>query len=407
MKPVKPARRNWRLLLALPVVLILVLGSGAVVYAYRKPLPPITYTLAALPQPSSKDIQLNWPNYGQSAFGAVDYGVLATHGGQKAFPLASIAKVMTALVVLKEKPLQPGEQGPTITLTDQDVQIYNNYIAVNGSVAAVAAGAQISEYQALQALLLPSANNYADTLAIWSKGSVTAFNQAANDYAKELGMTTFTMTDPSGLLPETAASAHDATLLGIAALKNPVIAEIVGQQSATIPVAGRITNYNGVLGREGNIGIKTGNNDQNLGAFLFANRRTVEGKEITYVGAVMDAPNLYSALADSLPLAISGDSGFGTIEALQKSKIVATYMVPWQGSITASTTADARFFTWKTADITLKPAVSTPSESATSKQRVGSVKVTNGLDETTIDIPVTLDRAITKPSLWWRIRNIF
>ncbi len=60
-------------------------------------------------------------------------------------PIASVAKVMTAYAVLKQKPLSAGQQGPMITITAADVAIYNDYVAKDGSVAKVEQGEQISE----------------------------------------------------------------------------------------------------------------------------------------------------------------------------------------------------------------------------------------------------------------------
>ena len=148
------------------IVVIILLGVG--LFSYSRPIPGVkaVATLAAPKVGSAVD--LPWPAYGQGALAAQDYGILQTHGEQKAVPMASVAKVVTALAVLKQKPLAVGEQGPTITVNSDDVAIYNSYYTQGGSVVKVEAGEQISEYQALQALLIPSANNMADTLARWA-----------------------------------------------------------------------------------------------------------------------------------------------------------------------------------------------------------------------------------------------
>jgi D-alanyl-D-alanine carboxypeptidase (penicillin-binding protein 5/6) len=121
-----------------------------------------------------------------------------------------------------------------------DIDSYNSFVAKEGSVVGVALGEHITEYQALQALLLPSANNMADTLARWAFGSVDAYNKYANNYAKQLGLSSVRVTDPSGYDVTTVASAHDLTVLGSLAMMNPVFAEIVAQPSAKIPVQGTI-----------------------------------------------------------------------------------------------------------------------------------------------------------------------
>jgi D-alanyl-D-alanine carboxypeptidase (penicillin-binding protein 5/6) len=246
---------------------------------------------------------LPWPSYGEAAVGAVGYGVLATHGSQTPVPTASVAKVMTALAVLKKMPLESGEQGPIITITQEDQSLYDYYQAQNGSLAAVEVGEEITEYEALEALLLPSANNMADTLANWAFGSVDAYSDYANELAKSLGMTQSDFADASGFSPATVSTAEDLVKLGEAALQNPVIAEIVAKESAVIPVAGMVTNTNRLLGRNGINGIKTGNTDQAGGVFMGSRPATLpNGQTIQLVSVVMSAPSITSALIDSVPV---------------------------------------------------------------------------------------------------------
>src|SRR5437870_8254071 len=62
-----------------------------------------------------------WPAYGQAAFVQTGQSQVQTGPNQHAAPIASVAKVMTAYLVLRDHPLRPGEGGPTITLTEADV----------------------------------------------------------------------------------------------------------------------------------------------------------------------------------------------------------------------------------------------------------------------------------------------
>src|SRR3954452_4217511 len=100
-----------------------------------------------------------WPPDGQAAF--IRTGESEVHVGpnQHAAPIASVAKVMTAYLVLRDHPLELGQDGPTITLTDADVADTDRRRRQEESVVSVAAGERLTELQALQALLLPSANN--------------------------------------------------------------------------------------------------------------------------------------------------------------------------------------------------------------------------------------------------------
>src|SRR5207302_547813 len=89
------------------------------------------------------------------------HGLQQTSTNQHAAAIASIAKVMTAYLVLRDHRLRLGQDGPTITLTDDDVADTDRRRGQRESVVSIAAGEQLTERQALQALLLPSANNIA------------------------------------------------------------------------------------------------------------------------------------------------------------------------------------------------------------------------------------------------------
>jgi len=80
-------------------------------------------------------------------------------------PIASVTKVMTALVVLQTIRCSPGEEGPAITMTAADVGAYEAGVRVGRSELRVAVGETLTEHQALEALLVGSANNVADALA--------------------------------------------------------------------------------------------------------------------------------------------------------------------------------------------------------------------------------------------------
>ncbi len=166
------------------------------------------------------------------------------HAGpnQHAAAIASVAKVMTAYLVLRDHPLRLGEDGPTITLTDADVADTDRRRGQQESVVSVAAGEQLTERQALQALLLPSANNIAAVLARWDAGSEDRFVARMNAAARSLGMTHTRYTDPSGYDDATVSTAADQVRIVDRAMRLPVFASIVATPSATLPVAGTVHN---------------------------------------------------------------------------------------------------------------------------------------------------------------------
>jgi D-alanyl-D-alanine carboxypeptidase (penicillin-binding protein 5/6) len=265
------------------------------------------------PEPQGKIITpILWPGYGQSAYGELNSGVLAvSDDAAKSAPTASLAKVITALAILKQKPLAPGQQGPMITLTQEDVDSFSDYVRKNGAVVAVEAGEQISQYQAMQAMLMPSANNMADTLARWAFGSLDAYSVYANAMVNEMGLTQTHVADASGFSPKTTSTAHDLVQLGIFYMKEPLLTGIASQTEAKIPVAGIIRNYNSLVNEDGILGIKVGDTDEAGRCFLVADVRSGSNdKATTAVAAVMGADNLKTAMEDAKAVLHSGNKGY-------------------------------------------------------------------------------------------------
>jgi serine-type D-Ala-D-Ala carboxypeptidase (penicillin-binding protein 5/6) len=227
-----------------------------------------------------------WPAQGQAA---VRIGQSQVHAGpnQHAAAIASVAKVMTAYLVLRDHPLRPGEDGPTITLTDADVADTDRRRRQQESVVSIVAGEQLTERQALQALLLPSANNIAAVLARWDAGSAERFVARMNGTARSLGMTRTRYTDPSGYDDATVSTAADQVHIVDRAMHLPAFASIVATPSATLPVVGTVHNTNTLLGHDGFVGVKTGSDDAAGGCFAFRAVRWIDGKRTTITGVVL------------------------------------------------------------------------------------------------------------------------
>jgi serine-type D-Ala-D-Ala carboxypeptidase (penicillin-binding protein 5/6) len=231
-----------------------------------------------------------WPAHGQAAFVQTGQSQIQAGPNQHAAAIASIAKVMTAYLVLRDYPLRPGLDGPTITLTDADVDDTDRRRRQQESVVSIAAGVQLTELQALQALLLPSANNIAAVLARWDAGSADRFVARMNATARSLGMTHTRYTDPSGYDDATVSTAADQVRIVDRAMRLPVFASIVATPSATLPVAGTVHNTNTLLGHNGFVGVKTGSDDAAGGCFAFRAIRWIDGKRTTITGVVLGQP---------------------------------------------------------------------------------------------------------------------
>ncbi len=232
---------------------------------------------------------VTFPSEGFSAIGTLEAGVLnSSQEDEQSAPMASITKVVTALAILDKAPIPEGSQGDTITLSLQDEQYYHDYVAVLGTVAPVTAGLQMTQYEAIQAMLLPSANNIADTLVDRYFDSQEDFITFANEMLSGYGLTKTRLADASGFNPGSVSTPSELIVVGQKALQSRVIAEIVAQPEATIAVAGTVPNYNNLILEPGVTGIKPGLTDEAGLCLLFsAEVQNAVGESVTVIGAAM------------------------------------------------------------------------------------------------------------------------
>ena len=262
------AARRWRALLA--VVALLAAGGVTAGFAVHNHVEHRVY---------------GPPGPGQTSYQIAGHGVVSS-SGQQPVPIASLAKVMTAYVVLRDHPLDGGDGSLGLTVTDDDVADTERRAGQDESIVRVAAGETLTERQALAALLLPSANNVAAMLARAADGSQEAFVARMNDMADALGMRHTTYTDPSGFDEGTRSTAADQLVLAHQAMRLPEFAALVALRSYELPVAGTVHNTDTLLGQDGFVGIKTGSDDAAGGCFMFRVQRP--GSDLT--GVVLGRP---------------------------------------------------------------------------------------------------------------------
>jgi D-alanyl-D-alanine carboxypeptidase (penicillin-binding protein 5/6) len=257
---------------------------------------------------AGKSLAIAWPAEGEAAVAVDGLGYLGASGGGEPVPIASLAKVMTAYLVLRDDALEPGEEGFEMRIDPADVEDLQRRLAMNQSVVTVEVGEELSERQALEALLLPSANNVAALLAVHAAGSVEAFVAEMNEAAAQLGMGRTHYTDPSGFEDTTVSTAADQLRLARAAMADPTFAQIVAMPATVLPVVGEVANFNELVGQEGFVGIKTGSDQAAGGCLLFARRIEVGGHPRTLLGAVLgqrEGDLIPAALASARTLAAS------------------------------------------------------------------------------------------------------
>lgn len=394
----KQHRKHVSTVLIFTIVGIYVFGVMVV------PLPLLQVNTSLPSIGRTAPISLPWPEYGQSAIGAVGYGLLDQHGEQKQLPIASVAKVMTAVTVLKFKPINPGEQGDIIDITAEDEKTYRNYLSQGQSVIAVSADSDLTQYQALQAMMLPSANNMSEILTKWAFGSTKEYLVFANNFAKTIGLNDTTVADASGFDPGTKSTSVDLTKLAEIAMNNPIIAEIVAQPEATLPAAGRIYNVNNLLGTNGIVGIKTGNTDEAGGTYMFAIKHSIEPEQqVVIVGVIMGAVNREQAMIDSLKLINEAKKGFTMTKILAKDQKVGEIIQTNGSKSDISVRQSSSVAVWAGQDPKVKIDLKQLGRSIKEDDNIGNIEVSVG--NLTHLVPLRSNKTISNHGILWRLRH--
>ena len=153
-----------------------------------------------------------------------------TKHGDDPQPIASITKLMTAMVILDGK--LPMDERISITKADRDL------IQLTGS--RLGYGATLTRNQMLQLALMASENRAANALARTWPGGESSFVEAMNRKARSLGMQNSRFRDPAGLDPGNVASARDVVKMVKAAMQYPQIRQATTTRSISVyPYKGR------------------------------------------------------------------------------------------------------------------------------------------------------------------------
>ncbi len=223
--------------------------------------------------------------------------VLAAQNETERLPMASTTKIMTALLAIES-----GRLEETVTVADAAV-------GVEGSSMYLKRGEKLPLRDLVCGLMLTSGNDAAVAIAYFLDGSPAAFAERMNEKAVELGLFDTHFVTPNGLHdPAHYTTAKDLTLLGAAALENPVFAEIVSVQyhktGGTNPHT--LKNKNRLLWEyEGGIGVKTGYTKAAGKCLVFA----AERGGMKLVGAVLNCPTMWNTAKSLL------DAGFSDYRA--------------------------------------------------------------------------------------------
>ncbi|MEP6841987.1 MAG: D-alanyl-D-alanine carboxypeptidase [Pseudolysinimonas sp.] len=344
-----------------------------------------------------------FPSYGGSAIGAVGFdGVLAQAGSTSPLPMASITKLVTALVVLQAKPLAVGEEGPKVTMTAADVAFYHHYLSLDGTVAPVKPGLVFTEHELLELSLVHSANNYAATLAVWAFGSMDAYVTAARAWVASHKLSSMTIVDPTGIDPADVANTADLVQLGKLALAHPVLVPIVASKSVTIHDVGTLTNTNTLLGSSGIDGIKTGTLNGAGSNLLFAADHTVGSATVSIVGVVLGGRTHSVVDSDIRSLLTGVLAGFHQLELAKKGDVFASYTTEWGQTLSAVAQKSASLVTWGDAAVT-SSITAAPVSTGAKGHVVGTVTFTSGSH--VVSVPLGLSARVVDPGPGWRLSH--
>jgi serine-type D-Ala-D-Ala carboxypeptidase (penicillin-binding protein 5/6) len=392
----------------LALLTLLFLVAAAIVRAETKATPRVVLhrTIPSLVRLPGRPFRPAWPREGQAAVGIEGLGSLGTSGRQVPVPIASVAKVMTAYLTLKQDPLAPGREGFRIRITRADVEDLHERVARDESVVNVRVGESLSEREALEALMLPSANNVAALLAVHDAGGIGAFVDEMNAAASELGMRHTHYTDPSGFEPSTVSTAGDQIKLARAAMADPTFAQIVAMRSVKLPVAGRVVNYNELVGHDGYVGIKTGSDEAAGGCLLFARRIEVGGRRLMILGAVFgqhDGELVEAALAGADRLASSVAANTRVMTAIPAGAKVLIARSPDGHKAAGITALPVHQLGWAGMPVRVRVKLAMPGSSLADRQRVATLTVQG---TSVRSVPVLARKALPGPSLGWRLMHL-
>lgn len=405
--PVRTLMRRVKIWTPLVILLVVILG---VVQATR-PLPQPSLALTAKDSYTFEGgkADIPWPADGQAALDVQGIGSFGSSGSGKPVPIASVAKVMTAYLILRDHPLKSGAEGPKINI-DKTAQAQSK--AGQESTVDVTEGDKITQREALEGVLIASANNVARLLARWDAGSEKAFVAKMNEAAEGLGMDGTTYTDPSGLTNSTVSTASDQVKLAKAAMEMPAFREVAAMMSYTDYKGTYHSNWNQLVGHNGVVGIKTGTTTSALGNLVFAAKQDIDGETRMIIGAVLRQPpskrdnSILSAAMDSSDALIRAAQGALKSETVLKKGTVVGYVDDGLGGQTpVEVTEDVKAAGWAGLKVRLSFTSSTIPHIAKAGTKVGSLTVGDG-SAGAVKVPVALRDDLAEPGLGSKLTRI-
>jgi D-alanyl-D-alanine carboxypeptidase (penicillin-binding protein 5/6) len=406
VRGLRSARRRRRVLIWGTTLVLLALFAGAIAQWVR-PLPSVSLHTVGVRLPGAAP-SFAWPSAGEAAASVEGIGVVGQVRGTQPVPVAGLADVLTAYVILSDHRLSPGDDGPMLPVTSDTVAAYQAGQASQQSEVTVTTGESLTELQALEGLLIDSGADMATLLADWDAGSSTAFVAKMNAAAVTLGLTSTHITDPTGVDPSTTSTAEDLVRLGEAVMSVPLLQQIVslGQTSVPIPMTAVVYNLNFDLGHDGIVGIKTGSDSSAQGCYLVAAQQNVGGKVVTVVGAVLGQPG--GALGPNTAAVDAGDAlvksvfaGLHSFTVFTPGQTVAEVDAPWGGSAPVTVERPINVVGWPGLTVTIAARHAALHGALPMGATVGTLHATVGSRSAQVELRTAAP--LSAPSAWWRL----
>ncbi|MER7797035.1 D-alanyl-D-alanine carboxypeptidase [Microbacterium sp. NPDC096154] len=401
-----PPARTRRTSVAAP---LLTAGGLALAYVVGCALWPLgavapTVSEAAVQPAAGRPLGLTWPAEGTAAVGAEGLGTIAALNTESV-PMASIAKVVTVLMILDKAPLAVGETGPSYPFTVEDNQLYWQYRYQNESALDVPIDGELTQRQMLEGILIGSANNYIDRLTTDLWGSKDAFVLGVPEWLAAHGLSDITMVDASGIDPDNTATPAALVKLASLALAHPVVAEIVAMPETELPGAGVVKNSNPLIGDAGVVGIKTGT----LSEWWIESWNLLTAKDITLgqttvrvYAAVLGQPDADMRASVSRQLLDEVEQSLQPTPTVAEGTTVASITTEWGEPAEVVTGEDAQVVLWDGGI----PSVESEYDvevGQTSGTEVGELTATGPFDSASV--PLVLKGGMEGPSLGWRLTH--
>jgi D-alanyl-D-alanine carboxypeptidase (penicillin-binding protein 5/6) len=299
--------------------------------------------------------------------------------------VASTIKLLNALVVRKNAKL------------DEVVVVQPKAAAIWDGEVGLVAGQKLTVDQLLQMMLVASANDAAEALAIHIGGSEANYVRMMNAEAKRLGLTRTRAADPHGLGKREVSTANDLTVLAREALKDPVLRKMVIQKYVSVPQRGAkpriVKSTDHLLGSYPGIqGVKTGFTNPAGYCFVSAAKRG----DVELVGVVLGAKSNKARFAETRKLLDWGFKHYRNREVVSKDETAGVVAVLGGVEATVSvhpaSSLSALEFDGDPFTRVVQIATSTPAPVAVG-QEVGQVLVLRR-DSVVATVPLVADKVV-------------